>query len=45
MKMMEGLVCQYGSNLKGKGNMERNISKEYAIELLLKMKVIVLSFY
>ena len=38
MKMMEGLVCQYGSNLKGKGNMERNISKEYAIQLLLKMK-------
>lgn len=30
---MEGLVCQYGSNLKGKGNMESNISKEYAIRI------------
>ena len=31
--MMEGLVCQYGSNLKGKGNMESNIRKEYAIRI------------
>lgn len=34
MKMMEGLVCQYGSNLKGERQYgERNISKEYAIRI------------
>ena len=38
MKMMEGCICQYGSNLKGERNMERNISKEHEIRIATEIE-------